>query len=39
MEGTEAVVVAVQNQDTGMGVVVVVLEAEEQIHRSLASAS
>ena len=33
------VVEAVQNQDTGVGAAVVVLEAEEQIHRSLASAS
>jgi hypothetical protein len=39
MEDTEVVVVAVQNQDTGMGAAVVVLEGEEQIHRSLASAS
>lgn len=40
MEDTEVVVVAVQMyQDTGVGVAVGVIEAEEQIYRSLSSAS
>lgn len=40
MEDTEAVVVDVQMyQDTGVGVAVGVLQAEEQIYHSLSSAS